>query len=97
MSISRSNARSLSAEASKRGAIILGGQLLQDDGRFVINKTDVLDTLERYAGKNVILIMAEVSEDDTERTRTCLTCGREYSGTDCPHCARVRSRLRGDS
>ncbi len=95
MSISRSDARSLSAEASKKGAAILGGQLSQKEGRFVINKIDALELLEKYAGKNIIFIIGEVKDNETGQVKTCLTCGRDYIDSECPHCARVRSRLRG--
>ncbi|HHJ07226.1 MAG TPA: hypothetical protein ENK24_06975 [Anaerolineae bacterium] len=96
MTISRNNARSLSAAAARVGATILGGRLTLEDEHFIINKTDVTALLEKLAGQNVILVVTGVDNPQTERTKTCLTCGREYTGSECPHCARVRSRLRGN-
>ncbi|HEY84280.1 MAG TPA: hypothetical protein G4N96_04090 [Chloroflexi bacterium] len=96
MTISRSDARSLSSTATRVGATVLGGRLTLEDEYFVINKTDVTELLENLVGRNVILVVTSVDDPQKERTRTCLTCGREYTGSECSHCARVRSRLRGN-
>jgi len=96
MTISRNDARSLSSTAASVGATILGGRLTVEDDHFTINKTDVTALLEKLAGRNVILVVTSVDDPQTERARTCLTCGREYTGSECSHCARVRSRLRGN-
>jgi len=95
MTISRSDARNLSSNATRTGAIVLGGQLVQEGEHFFVNKTDVTELLENLAGQNVVIIITSVEDQPEERIKNCLTCGREYTGPECPHCARVRSRLRG--
>ena len=96
MTISRNDARSLSSTAARVGASILGGRLTLEEDNFIINKTDVTKLLENLTGQNVILVVASVADMQKEQTKTCLTCGRKYTGLECSHCARVRSRLRGN-
>lgn len=94
MSISRNDSRNLSALASRAGATVLGGQLSRVEGRFFINKMDVTALLEAQVGRNVVLIVEAVTEEPEAPNKTCLTCGRDYVGTECPHCANARGRLR---
>ncbi len=94
MSISRNDSRNLAALASRVGAATQGGQLSRAEGRFLINKTDVTALLEALVGKNVIFIVEAVIEEPESPDKTCLTCGRDYMGTECPHCANARGRLR---
>ena len=95
MAISRKAARKLATEANKAGASILGGQLVKDGERYLINKIDVIALLDGLAGQNVLLFLGPVEDEEGEVTKTCLTCGEEYTGPECPRCARVRERLRG--
>jgi hypothetical protein len=94
MTISRNAARKLSSEASKAGATILGGQLIKEGDRYVINKTDLITLLDALEGQNVLVLVGEVDQETEALKRTCLTCGADYTGSECPRCARVRSRLR---
>ena len=96
MAIDRRDARNLSADGSKVGAVVLGGRLVKEGDRYVINKTDVTTLLDELLEQNIVLVFGAVAEQD-QRTivHTCLTCGREYTGSECAHCANVRSRLRG--
>ncbi len=95
MTISRGDARSLSSNATRTGAVVLGGRLEQEDDHFFVNKTDLTGLLENLTGQNVVIIVTSVEDQQEEWIKNCLTCGREYSGPKCPHCARVLSRLRG--
>ena len=95
MSISRNQARDLSALGSRIGATVLGGELIRLEDRFFINKTDVTGLLANLVGQNVVIIANAVSPATETETKTCLTCGRDYTEAECPHCVRVRSRLRG--
>ncbi|MFQ5577556.1 MAG: hypothetical protein ACE5G8_11285 [Anaerolineae bacterium] len=95
MKISYNDARNLSAAAARVGALVIGGQVSEEGGHFVVNQTDVTQLLKKMAQKNVVLIISQVEEEVEEVTKTCLTCGRDYTGSECPHCAHVRSRLRG--
>jgi hypothetical protein len=95
MTIDHKAARKLSVEANKAGAAVLGGQLVREGNRYMINKTDVTALLETLLGQNVLLFVDEVEQFSGNETRTCISCGDEYSGAECPRCARVRERLRG--
>lgn len=95
MTITRNMARTLSANAAKSGATVLGGQLIKEGERHIINKTDVTALLETLLEQNVLLIVGVITAETEELTRTCLTCGDDYTGSECPRCARVRNRLRG--
>jgi hypothetical protein len=97
MAIDRRDARNLSADGAKIGAIVLGGRLIKEGDHYLINKTDVTALLEELIDQNVILVFGQVAEQDLRSlVHSCLTCGREYTGSECPHCANVRSRLRGE-
>jgi len=76
------------------GASVVGGKLTQTGGQFFINKINVTEQLEALVGEDVLLVLGDVKEEKTVEVRVCLTCGREYTESECPHCARVRSRLR---
>jgi len=97
MTIARKAARKLSAEASKSGATVIGGQLIKEGDRYIINKIDVTALLESLLSQNVLLFVGAVANEAEEQTKTCLTCGDEYTGHECPRCANVRSRLRGQN
>ncbi len=95
MSISRKDSQTLSGTAARMGATVLGGTLSKQGERYIINKTDVTELLEKLVGQNVLLIIGDVSENSRPEVKVCLTCGREYTEDECPHCANARSRLRG--
>lgn len=96
MSVSRREARTLSTEAVRVGAKVLGGRLEQDGDSFVINQTNLTALLEQLQGRDIVLIVSAVTADDPSReSKICLTCGHEYTGHECPRCANARSRLRG--
>lgn len=95
MSISSRYARDLSALGSRAGATVLGGQLLKEGERYIINKTDVTGLLESLVGQSVVVVVSSVNQDQADKAKTCITCGRDYTEIECPHCANVRSRLRG--
>jgi hypothetical protein len=43
----------------------------------------------------VVLVMGSLADDRPVETRTCRTCGRDYTELECPHCRANRIRLRG--
>ncbi len=95
MPIDRDTARKFSAEGAKSGATILGGQLIKENGQYIINKTNIMALLEDLLDQNVLLVIGLVENETKELIKTCLTCGDDYTGPECPRCARIRSRLRG--
>lgn len=78
------------------GAVALRGRLsLEGDGQFSIGERNLSEWLSRYTGQEVIVILAAVDANVRDELRQCGVCGRDYAGTECPHCASVRARLRG--
>jgi hypothetical protein len=93
---SRASALKLASVAYEVGADSLRGTLQQNAaGRWAIGPIEVETWLARHAGKEIVLAAAPIQEEAPETyRRTCRTCGNEYSGSTCPHCDEVRSRLR---
>ena len=96
MPIDRDTARKFSAEGAKSGATVLGGQLIKENGHYIINKINITTVLEELLDQNVLLVIGVVENETKELIKTCLTCGDDYTGLECPRCARIRSRLRGE-
>lgn len=96
MAISRETARKLAGAGSKFGVTVLGGTLKKEGERYTINKVDVSALLEALVSQNVLLLIDDVEEETEEETKVCMTCGNEYIEDECPRCANVRSRLRGE-
>lgn len=96
MSITKSEAGNLAEKAMQVGALVLRGRLTRDgdSGDFVISDTSLEETLGRYEGREVIVIIAPLDTFDTGELHVCPTCGREYYGTECPHCREIRRRFR---
>jgi hypothetical protein len=66
-----------------------------DDGRWFIHEQDILRWLATHEGEEVVLIMGSLDDDQPVQTRTCRTCGRDYTDLECPYCRANRIRLRG--
>ena len=96
MSIRRASVLELATDAYELDAGVLRGVLEKNrDGSWAIDGTSIEEWLLPYKGQSVVLIAASLEDDRPMETKTCRTCGREYQGVDCPHCRRVRRRLRG--
>jgi len=96
MAISKESALRLAGNAMDMGAVALRGLLFKEgDGEFTVGDRNLSEWLSRYAGQQVIVILAPVDTTDHNQVRVCGVCGRDYEGTECPHCAQVRARLRG--
>ena len=98
MPISRNQARQLAKSSMEMGARVLRGTLtVAEDGTVSLNHTNLAAWLTELAGQEVVLVAAPVGRGGAadDEVKSCLTCGRDYVGDACPHCAEVRSRLRG--
>jgi hypothetical protein len=95
--VPRSEALAFATSARAQGAAVLRGLLERnEDGRWTVGHIGVESWLSRYEGQEVVLaVLAVDQEAPMPFTRTCRTCGNEYSGRSCPHCEAVRRRLRG--
>jgi hypothetical protein len=96
MALSKASALRLASNAMDMGAVALRGSLSLDaNGEFAISDRNLSEWLSRYTGQEVIVILAPVDTNSLEERRQCGVCGRDYEGSECPHCAEVRARLRG--
>ncbi len=98
MSFSKVNALRLADHAMREGAVALRGHLERDgDNQLRIDGRSVSEWLGQYEGCDLIILLAPMEAGQSERTRQCGTCGRDYDGAECPHCASARARLRGSA
>jgi hypothetical protein len=96
MALSKATALRLASNAMDSGAVALRGPLsLDENGEFIIGDRNLSEWLARYIDQQVIVILAPVDTSTYDQVRTCGVCGRDYEGSECPHCAEVRARLRG--
>lgn len=96
MALSKASALRLASNAMDMGAAALRGPLsLEENGEFTIGDRNLSEWLSRYAGQEVVVVLAPVDTSSYDRLRQCGVCGRDYEGAECPHCAEVRARLRG--
>lgn len=78
------------------GAHVLRGVLTVGPDGIKIDDRDISEWLDQHANTELILIAAPVGEVAIEsQIKSCYTCGRDYTGDNCPHCAEARARLRG--
>ena len=96
MAISKSEARKLGKNGLEIGAQVLRGVVNVGPDGVMIDGRNISDWLAQYADAELILIAAPIEKISTEdELKTCLTCGRDYTGHKCPYCAEARARLRG--
>ena len=97
MTIPKSDVQELASKAHEMGASVLRGSLqrLDEERGWAVGNVHLRDWLARYAGRDLILIAVAIGEERELPTKTCRTCGREYSGSECPYCRETRDRLRG--
>lgn len=75
---------------------VMEGELHQDvNGRWRVGDHDLSSWLTQHHGENLVLVLGSLSDDRPVTTRTCRTCGRDYTELECPHCRQNRLRLRG--
>ena len=96
MSIRKASVLELASHAYELDAGVLRGVLEKNaDGSWSIDGRALEKWLLPYQGKPVVLIAASLEDDRPMTANVCRTCGRDYTGVECPHCRRVRRRLRG--
>lgn len=96
--ITKREARRLRLQTAEMGGQILQGRLTMGPDGLEIEGTNVLEWLAAYADAEVALMVAPVDDEGARGggpLQSCHTCGRDYRGEVCPHCAEARARLRG--
>lgn len=86
----------LAAAAYELDLDVASGQVSQDEkGRWLIGGRELDAWLAEHDGHEVALILGSLEDEQPVPTRTCRTCGRDYTDFECPHCRSSRIRLRG--
>jgi hypothetical protein len=94
--IRRATILRLASSAHEMDLDVLNGVLIRaEDGRWQIGARDLDNWLAVHEGEELVLVMGSLADDAPMKTRTCHTCGRDYTDLDCPHCRANRMRLRG--
>lgn len=65
------------------------------NGRWQIGTNDLDSWLSAHQGEEIVLVLGSLDDERPIETRTCRTCGRDYTDMECPHCRASRIRLRG--
>ena len=75
---------------------VMNGAIRQtEDGRWHIGGHDLTSFLQRHLGEELVIVLGSLEDDRPVETRTCRTCGRDYTDLECPTCRANRIRLRG--
>ncbi len=86
----------LAAEAYEMELDVVNGVLTRDEeGQWYVGHRGLADWLVAHEGEELVLIMGSLEDDIQVPTRTCHTCGRDYTDRECPYCRASRIRLRG--
>jgi RNA:NAD 2'-phosphotransferase (TPT1/KptA family) len=86
----------LSAAAYEMNLEVANGLVTRDeDGRWLIGGRDLDAWLAEHEGHEVAIIIGSLEDEQPVQTRTCRTCGRDYTDFECPYCRASRIRLRG--
>ena len=93
----KASIRELASAAYELDSGVVQGRLhrgAEHDGWKVGDK-ELDEWLARYAGHNIVLIVASLDDERSVPSKVCRTCGTEYVGIACPRCREARIRLRG--
>lgn len=94
--IRRATILKLAATAYEMDLDVMNGIVTRDkNGRWYIGSHDLIKWLENQEGHEIALVLGNLSDEREVLTRTCRTCGRDYTDLECPHCRANRIRLRG--
>lgn len=75
---------------------VMNGTVTQTaDGRWQLGSHDLTAFLERHQGEELVIVLGSLEDERAVETRTCRTCGRDYTDLECPYCRANRIRLRG--
>ncbi len=69
---------------------------LDANGRWLIGEHDLALWLKDHLGEEMVIILGSLEDDRPVATRSCKTCGRDFTDLECPHCRASRLRLRGE-
>lgn len=86
----------LAAAAYEIDLDVANGSLTKnDEGQWQIGDRDLSSWLAGHEGEELVLILGSLEDERPVKSRTCRTCGRDYTDLECPYCRESRIRLRG--
>ena len=93
----KASIRELSTAAYELDIDVVQGSAQRGTGsaRWLVGGQDLDKWLARHEGEEVVVILASLEDDRPLPSKTCRTCGTEYTGVSCPRCRAARIRLRG--
>ncbi len=95
-SIRRATILKLASTAYEMNLDVMNGVVTRDEnGRWRIGLHDLDEWLAKQEGDEIVLVLGSLSDEQEMVTRTCRTCGRDYTDLECPYCRANRIRLRG--
>jgi hypothetical protein len=96
MTVSKSDARRLTKDATEIGGHVLRGVVKVSPSGVTVGDTNLWEWLQQFNGSELMLVGMRVEAGLIEsELKICYTCGRDYRGDTCPYCAEARARLRG--
>lgn len=94
--IRRSIILKLAAAAYEMDLSVINGIVTRDEhDNWLIGHHRLETWLAAHEGEESVLILGSLADESPVQTRTCKTCGRDYTDLECPHCRASRLRLRG--
>lgn len=86
----------MAAAAYEMDLDAMTGNLQRNEhGQWLIGQHQIEAWLAAHEGEEVVILLASLDEEREIETRTCRTCGRDYTDIECPYCRANRIRLRG--
>lgn len=76
--------------------VITGDVARDKHGRWLVGHHALDELLAAHEGEEVVIILGSLADERPVETRTCQTCGRDYTDVECPYCRASRIRLRGE-
>ena len=94
--IRRSIILKMASAAYEMDLDVATGVLHRDEsGRWLIGKQDLVEWLSAHEDEEIAVVLGSLEDERPVATRTCRTCGRDFTDLECPYCREKRIRLRG--
>jgi hypothetical protein len=92
----RASILKLALNAREMDIDVLQGHVERDaaTSAITVDNQDLVTWLAKFQGQEVVILVASLDDDRPITIRTCRTCGRDYTDSECPYCGDARRRLR---
>lgn len=86
----------LASAAYEMDLDVMNGLVSRDEhGHWRVGSHDLMAWLAHHEGEELVIVLGSLADERPVETRTCRTCGRDYTEMECPYCRANRIRLRG--